>query len=176
MAEEKAEDTPPQAAPPKSKKLLWGLATFVLVAAAGVGGVFVGPALGLFNATAAPAEDAPGEAEAEPTEQATPAGKPASVVNMMPIVVDIRDASHMLHHLKVGLSAELPEGVTNDQFRQLEPRGREAAIAYLRGLTFEHATQPDHFPKIRDELRDTMIKAIGKDLTLGIVITDFVAQ
>lgn len=178
--------TPP--VPPKKAggKVLLILVTVVLVGGAAVAGATFGPKL--LHPPAPPAaaegegeehEAAAGEepeAEAE-SEPATPKGGPPAVTTQFSsIVVDIRNGQGDLHHLKVGLSFELAEKFTEDDFKRWTPRGREAALTYLRTLDYESATDPKRFEAIRKELCDRVKIALGKKNIRRVLVTDFVAQ
>jgi flagellar FliL protein len=172
--------------PPPAKKgggkVLLILVTVVLVAGAGVGGAMFGPKLLHPPAAAAtPAEDeehaeASEEAEAEEATPAPAGAPPAVTTTFGPIVVDIRNGEGELHHLKVGLSFELAEKFTEDEFKRWTPRGREAAITYLRTLDYEGATDPKRFEAVRKELCDKVKAALGKKNIRRVLVTDFVAQ
>jgi flagellar basal body-associated protein FliL len=123
---------------------------------------------------AAGAEEAAEEAESEPA--APKGGPPAITTQFNSIVVDIRNAQGDLHHLKVGLSFELAEKFTEDDFKRWTPRGREAALTYLRTLDYESATDPKRFEAIRKELCDRVKIALGKKNIRRVLVTDFVAQ
>ena len=93
-----------------------------------------------------------------------------------PLIVDVMDSDGVAHHLKVGLSAELADGVTAEEFKLLMPRGREAAISYLRSLSFEDVTSPKKYAKLKKELVKNVSKAIGENKLHRLLIVDFVAQ
>ncbi len=144
------------------KIILLVVVVLVLVGGAGVGGVMYAK-----SAVAAPAEE-----PAEPS----PEDQPRLMARFSPIVVDVRNDEGKVHHLKVGLAAEYPETVTEDEFKKFQPRGREAAIAYLRAQTFERLTASKHFDDVRTELEAKITEAIGEKRVLRILVTDFVAQ
>jgi flagellar basal body-associated protein FliL len=177
--------TPP--VPPKKAggKVLLILVTVVLVGGAAVAGATFGPKL--LHPPAPPAaaegegeehEDAaePAEEQAESTEAPAVKGAPTATAAFSAIVVDIRNAQGDLHHLKVGLSFELAEKFTEDDFKRWTPRGREAALTYLRTLDYESATDPKRFEAIRKELCDRVKIALGKKNIRRVLVTDFVAQ
>jgi flagellar basal body-associated protein FliL len=103
-------------------------------------------------------------------------GPPGEAATLEPIIVDVREASGELHHLKVGLAIELGHGVTEEEFKKLVPRLRDAAISYLRGLPFDEVTTPSKFDPIRTELGERIAHAAGKDKIKRVLFTDFVAQ
>jgi flagellar basal body-associated protein FliL len=93
-----------------------------------------------------------------------------------PVVVDLRDSDGRIRHLKVGLTAELAEKVTAEDFKLFIPRGREAALTYLRSLSFEDVADPQHFIAIKDELSKRVTEAVGVDRVHRMMLTDFVLQ
>ncbi|HVU05604.1 MAG TPA: flagellar basal body-associated FliL family protein [Polyangiaceae bacterium] len=116
-----------------------------------------------------------GEGEGEEHAEKGSDAAPAETVPMPQVVVDVRDKDGDVHHLKVGLQFEtkkLPE----EEFAKVLPRGREALVTYLRGLTFESATDPKAFEKIRKEIQDRTKKAVGKSRVKRVLITEYVAQ
>jgi flagellar basal body-associated protein FliL len=74
------------------------------------------------------------------------------------------------------MSAELEKGATKEQFAAYTPRGREAAIMYLRGLRHEVATSPEKFESVKEELSKRVREAMGKKRVKRVLITDFVSQ
>jgi flagellar basal body-associated protein FliL len=160
----------------KSKKgLIIGISVGVVVLAAGLGaGLVFGPKLLAGPATA----EASGEHKPEKAEHAKEPEKPEKIISSKfePIIVDLRDSEGALRHLKVGLAAELPETVPEEEFKLLQPRGREAAVAYLRTLSFDQATDPKKYPKVKKDLSKKVLSAIGKEHILRLLIVDYVAQ
>lgn len=116
--------------------------------------------------TASSATAAGGEEEAGPIIS----------VRFEPIVIDVRDSQNRVHHLKVGLAAELSDQVAKDEFDSVMPRGREAALTYLRALSFEEVSRPERYEKIRQELGERVTKAVGERRVKRMLIIDFVAQ
>jgi flagellar basal body-associated protein FliL len=110
-----------------------------------------------------------GDSEAEGTEHIINAEIPS-------VVVDLRDRDNRIRHLKVGLTAELAEGATTEAFKLVIPRGREAALTYLRTLAFEDVADPQHFIAIKDELSKRVIEAVGEERVRRMMLTDFVIQ
>jgi flagellar basal body-associated protein FliL len=95
---------------------------------------------------------------------------------MPSVVVDLRDSDNRIRHLKVGLTAELADGATPEDFKLVIPRGREAALTYLRSLAFEDVADPQHFIAIKDELSKRVIEAVGEERVRRLMLTDFVIQ
>src|SRR5262245_51662059 len=92
------------------------------------------------------------------------------------VVVDLRDGDNRIRHLKVGLTAELGEHTPMEEFKLTVPRAREAAITFLRSLSFEEVSDPQHFTAIKEELGKRIIEALGEEHVHRIVLTDFVVQ
>lgn len=172
MAENDSEEQP-VVEKPRKKRLLGVLVTSVLIVSAGVAGTVLGPRLLAGRAEAAALESGAdgSEAEAEDTDE-----KPPNPMAFQPLIVDVRDKKGLAHHMKVGLTVELKEGVKKDEFEKLQPRGREAAILYLRARTFEELTEPTQFEALTKELNERIIKAMGAKNTIRVIITDYVAQ
>ena len=92
------------------------------------------------------------------------------------VVVDLRDNDGRIRHLKVGLTAELGDQVSAEEFKLRIPRGREAALTFLRSLPFEDVSDPQHFVAIKDELAKRVTEAVGEERVHRMMLTDFVLQ
>jgi len=146
-----------------------GLVVVVLIAAVVLGGgaAAAGAVVAMRVATPAAAAPAPsGSAE----------DKVFGTVDFASLVVDIRSAEGTGHHLRVTISAEVPPEAAKEEMSNLTPRGREAAIGYLRSISFEEATAPGSFEKIKAELSKRIIEAVGEKRIAAVVLTDFVVQ
>jgi flagellar basal body-associated protein FliL len=174
MAEDSSKEQP--VVEKKSRKRLLGvLVTLVLITGAGVAGTVLGPRLlGMDNEEAEPEGSASAAPEGE--SESDVEGKLPTSLSFQPLIVDCRDRQGQPHHMKVGVSVELQDGFGKDEFERLQPRGREAAIGYLRGKPFEELTDPAQFGAITKELGEAITKAMGKKHVSRIVITDFVIQ
>jgi flagellar protein FliL len=187
-------DKPADAAAPKKSKmgLIIGV-TLALVTLVGgsVAGAVLGPRLlggSEEHAEAGGSEAGHGKSEksekshkSEKSEKKSSHGEaegPEHIVNaeMPSVVVDLRDADNRIRHLKVGLTAELADGATMEDFKLVIPRGREAALTYLRTLAFEDVADPQHFIAIKDELSKRVIEAVGEERVRRMMLTDFVIQ
>jgi flagellar basal body-associated protein FliL len=172
----------------------------VLVVGAGAAGAVMGPKF--FAKPAAPAKTA--EAEAEPEEEKSSgedkpsdddkaeesadsdeekkvehksaSGEVKEVTNLQPIVVDTRSQDGQIRHLKIALSIEHPDAMKEAEFKAYVPRAREAAIWYLRTHDFDELSAPKNFEKLRKDLNENIINAVGKRRARRVLITDFVAQ
>jgi flagellar basal body-associated protein FliL len=97
-------------------------------------------------------------------------------VDIPSVVVDLLDNQGRIRHLKVGLTTELADKVPAEEFRLYIPRGREAALIFMRSLTFEQVADPSHFIAIKDELAKRVTEAVGEERVHRMMLTDFVLQ
>jgi flagellar basal body-associated protein FliL len=164
MAEE--EDKPAEAKEASSGSSSKGLVVVVLIAAVVLGG----------GAAAAGAMVAMrmGGQQAAPAPSASAEGLQS--LEFASIVVDVHSADGVSHHLRVSLAAEVPLTVSKEEVQSMMPRSREAAIGYLRSLTYEQATAPHSFEKVKEELSKRIVESIGEKRVAEILVTDFVAQ
>jgi flagellar basal body-associated protein FliL len=180
MSEEKA------AAPKKggSKVIVIAL-TAILVAGAAVAGTMFGPKmLGAKSAEAheeeGPAKGSKGKSKSKKKHEAEVEDiEPTAVANFQPIVVDLHDNEGAIHHLKVGLTVE--SGIENakeaeEALKHFQPRGREAAIAFLRGREWDEITSSKMFETLKKELSEKVIESMGEERVSRVLVTDFVAQ
>ena len=180
MSEEK-----PAAAPKKggSKVIVIAL-TAILVAGAAVAGTMFGPKmLGAKSAEAhedeAPAKSSKGKSKSKKHEAEEEDVEPTAVSNFQPIVVDVHDNEGVIHHLKVGLTVE--SGMENakeaeEALKHFQPRGREAAIAFLRSREWDEITSSKMFETLKKDLSEKVIESMGEERVSRVLVTDFVAQ
>lgn len=175
---------------PKKSRLGLVLATVVvvvLVTGAAVAGTLFGPALLGHKQTKADAaeqaDDEAGDDDASPPEttkkkkkKGEEDGKIGESVEMNPILVDARAKDGELHHLKVVLAIEVAEGTPKDEFMRYSPRGREAAVAYLRSQGFDDLASPEKYNQIRAELGKVFSEAVGEKRVTRVMVIDYVAQ
>jgi flagellar basal body-associated protein FliL len=122
------------------------------------------------------ADDNAGPDDEKHVEHKAGSGDVKEITNLAPIIVDTRSADGQVRHLKIALSIEHPETVKEAEFKAYVPRAREAAIWYLRTHDFEELSAPKNFDKLRKDLNDNIINAVGKKRARRVLITDFVAQ
>ena len=161
----------PEEAPPKKRskaRLLLMLITLVLLAGTFGVGVWLRPRFLTSMLPWLARADAAGLKKEE-----LPA---AAVALLEPIVVDLREATGERHHLKVGIAVELMGAMHGEEFKRYEPRARDAAITYLRSLSFEEVSNPKQLDSIRAALSERIGVAVGSNRVRKILFTDFVAQ
>ncbi len=133
----------------------------VLAAAASFGGARVAGAR-----TVAPA---PAEAHAPHIEP------PGPTLSLEPFLVMATDAGHHSHPMRVTLAVEFAQSVHEETTRAFVPRIRDAALNYIRGMSYEDATDSARMDHIRAELleRFRVTGAVGAERVL---VTDLVIQ
>jgi flagellar basal body-associated protein FliL len=159
------EAAPVEVAPAKKSGGKLGIiaAVVLLVGAAAAGGLYASKLL------SPPAPDAKQTPAEKPNEA------PKASAALPALVVDVRDKTGDVHHLKIGISFELAE-VPEEEFARCIPRGREAALIYLRGQSYETVTDAKNFETLRKELLERVATAVGKQRVHRVLLTDFVAQ
>jgi flagellar basal body-associated protein FliL len=179
MSEEK-----PAAAPKKggSKVIVIAL-TAILVAGAAVAGTMFGPKMLGAKSAEAHEDEAPSKGKSKSKSKKHEAEEedvePTAVANFQPIVVDVHDNEGTIHHLKVGLTVE--SAIENakeaeEALKHFQPRGREAAIAFLRGREWDEITSSKMFETLKKDLSEKVIESMGEERVSRVLVTDFVAQ
>src|SRR5882724_7429249 len=158
------EEKPAEGKEAPSGKSSKGLVVVVLVAAVVLGGGAAAAGAVVAVRVATPA--------AAPTTSSSAEEKVLASVDFASIVVDIHSSDGAVHHLRVSIAAEVPTEVQKEEVVNLMPRGREAAIGYLRSLTYEEATAPGSFEKIKTELSKRIIEAVGEKHIGAVILTD----
>jgi flagellar basal body-associated protein FliL len=102
--------------------------------------------------------------------------EPTNPQAFTPIVVDVRTKRGETHHMRVGITVELSENISKEDFERYQPRGREAAIAFLRSKSYEELTEPTAFASVGKEISQRVTQAMGESRCHRVVITDYVAQ
>jgi flagellar basal body-associated protein FliL len=152
-----------------SGKLFLIIGAVLATGGSAAAGAVLGPSLAKHPAPA-PAAAASASAEHGGGEEG------GDLAQLDPIIVDVREASGDMHHLKVGIAVELGKGVTDEEFKKQIPRIRDTAISYLRSLKFDDISSPSKFDPIRNELGERIAHASGKAKVQRVLFTDFVAQ
>ena len=172
------DEVPEQPVVEKSPKRIVGILVIsTLVLGAAVTGTLLGPHL-LPHSNAKAADVATlltdGGKSTETSESSE--SEPSNPQAFAPIVVDIKNKLGEMHHMRIGITAELGDKVSKEEFERFQPRGREAAIGYLRSKPFEELTEPSEFENITKQLNDKVSHALGEKRCSRVVVTDYVAQ
>jgi flagellar basal body-associated protein FliL len=161
----------------KSPKRLVGILVIsALSASAAVAGTLFGPRLLAHRAAAAEAASDNSDAGKGGEGAEGSESEPNNPQAFAPIVVDVKNKRGEMHHMRVGIAIELTDKATKEEFERYQPRGREAAIGYLRSKTFDELTEASEFENIAKQLNETITRAMGERRCNRVVITDFVAQ
>ena len=166
------EEEPVQPKVEKSPKRLVGILVIsVLIAGAAVTGTLLGPRL------LAPRTPPVNEASESPDSGTEGLElEPSNPQSFAPIVVDVKSKRGEMHHMRVGITVEMADKVTKEDFERYQPRGREAAIGYLRSKNFDELTEPAEFENVTRQLNEVITRAMGEKRCARVVITDYVAQ
>ncbi len=176
MEADEEDVVPKQPTVEKSPKRMVGILVIsVLVLGAAMTGTFLGPRL-LPRSAAAQGSVSPADSATPENAEAANETEPSNPQAFAAIVVDVKNKKGDMHHMRIGITAELGEKVTKEEFERFQPRGREAAISFLRSKTFDELTEPTEFEEITKQLNERVIHAIGEKRCSRVVITDYVAQ
>ena len=168
------DEEPEQPKVEKSPKRLVGILVIsVLSASAAVAGTLFGPRLISHRAAAAEMNSDISDAGKDNAEAEAEPNNPQAFA---PIVVDVKSKRGEMHHMRVGITIELTDKATKEEFERYQPRGREAAIGFLRSKTFDELTESTEFENIAKQLNETITRAMGERRCNRVVVTDFVAQ
>jgi flagellar basal body-associated protein FliL len=104
--------------------------------------------------------------------------EPLAVETMIaePLIVDLRTAEGELHHIKVGFAIELAKPVPEEEQKKLMVRAKDAAISYMRTLSYDEVTAQEKFEGIKKELGERISKALGRGRVAHVLFTEFVVQ
>jgi flagellar basal body-associated protein FliL len=165
MSDEKdsKEATPaaaPAAASSKTNPLM-----FILPALLAGGAAFGGAKFSAAHA-AAPAAETVKHKEEKP---------PGPTVNLDPFLLVTSDTEKKAHAMKVTLAVEFGEGVKEDALKNFTPRIRDAALSYLRTVSYEDAIDATKADKLREDLLEKFQK-VGASEAERVLVTDLVVQ
>lgn len=166
--------TPEGEEPKKKSPLLW----IILAAVLGVGGVAAGIFLApKFTKQAAAEGTATAHAAAEAPRQDTP----PIVVPWPPLVVDVPDEHGGSRHVKLVITLETANEHLEAEIAPFAPRGRQAALGYVRAQSFENLTDPNKFESLQKKITELVQQHVGKNArgeerVSQVLITDLVAQ
>jgi flagellar basal body-associated protein FliL len=166
---QKEEPKSPEAPPKKSSPgMLMLILPAILAGAAAFGAVKFGTAH-----AAAPAPQAEHPASLPP---------PGPTIALEPFVVVTLDASKKTHPMKVTLAVEFEanpkeskEESKDDSLKGFTPRIRDAALSYLRLMSYEDAIDSNHSDKLRGDLLEKF-RAAGAVGASRVLVTDLVVQ
>jgi flagellar basal body-associated protein FliL len=104
---------------------------------------------------------------------------PGPTVALDPFLVVTLDAQKKTHAMKVTLAVEFEasgkEEGKDDALKGFVPRIRDAALSYLRLMTYEDAMDTNHSDKMRTDLLEKF-RAAGAAGATRVLVTDLVVQ
>ena len=166
MSDEKDTKEATPAAPPAASSKPNPL-MFILPALLAGGAAFGGAKFSAAHAAAPTAEEAPKHHKEEKP--------PGPTVNLEPFLLVTNDADKKSHAMKVTLAVEFGEGVKEDALKNFIPRIRDAALSYLRTVTYEEAVDATKADKLREDLLEKFQK-VGASDAERVLFTDLVVQ
>jgi flagellar basal body-associated protein FliL len=119
------------------------------------------------------AHAASGAASAEHVVAAVP--PPGPTVALDPFLILTQDLNRKPHAMKVTIAIEFDESAKEETLKSFRPRIRDAALGYLRVVSYEDALDSTKTEKIRSELLERC-RAAGATSAQRILITDLVVQ
>ncbi len=163
MSDKKEEAADPKAAPPEGRS--WNVvglvATAVFAAAAAFGG--------------AKAAGARGSQESHSEHAAPTIEPPGYTLALEPFLVMATDATHRVHPMRVVLAIEFDAHAKEETVTPFVPRIRDSALAHLRAVTFEAASDPAQMERLRTELLERF-RGTGASGARRVLVTDLVIQ
>jgi flagellar basal body-associated protein FliL len=101
---------------------------------------------------------------------------PGPTLALEPFLLSVFDAQHKPHPMKLTVAVEFSaKAAAHDDPKAFMPRIRDAVLTYLRTMSYEQVTDPQHFSKIRVELL-AHCKEVGAEHAEKVLVTDFVIQ
>jgi flagellar basal body-associated protein FliL len=107
---------------------------------------------------------------------------PGPTIALEPFLVVTLDAAKKTHPMKVSLAVEFEanpkeskEESKDDALKGFTPRIRDAALAYLRLMTYEDAMDSNHSDKMRADLLERF-RLAGAAGATHVLVTDLVVQ
>jgi flagellar basal body-associated protein FliL len=149
------------------------------------GGGKPGP-LGMILPAVLAAAAAFGGAKVAGAQHAPPAAEHAQAIKppgptlaLEPFLLAVTDANKKAHPMKVTIAIEFESGgkgeEKDDALKALTPRIRDAALGYLRSLTYDAVIDPAGGDKMRTELLERL-RSSGAPAAEHVLITDLVLQ
>jgi flagellar basal body-associated protein FliL len=124
------------------------------------------------GAKVAGAHHAPAAASAEHAEAPKP---PGPTLALEPFLLAVADTNRKAHPMKVTIAIEFDALEKEEALKGLTPRIRDAALGYLRTLSYEAAIDPAGGDKLRSELLER-VRTSGTPSAEHVLITDLVIQ
>jgi hypothetical protein len=85
------------------------------------------------------------------------------------------DAQRRVHPMRVAIAVEFTTATPQESTAAFTPRIRDAALVYLRALTYENATNTERMEHMRTDLLRSFREA-GAATAQRVLVTDLVVQ
>lgn len=145
----------------------------VLPALLAGGAAFAGAKIAVAKAShGAAAGGAHGGEHAAP---ATPPEPPGPTLTLEPFLMVTMDAQRRVHPMRVAIAVEFTTATPQESTAAFTPRIRDAALVYLRALTYENATNTERMEHMRTDLLRSFREA-GAATAQRVLVTDLVVQ
>ncbi len=167
MSDEKEAPKDAAAAPPAAPASKTNPMMFILPAILAGGAAFGGAKFSAAHAAAPVAEESVKKHKEEKP--------PGPTINLEPFLLVTADEAKKSHAMKVTLAVEFGEGVKEDALKNFTPRIRDAALSYLRTVSYEEAIDATKADKLREDLLEKFQKAGASDAE-RVLVTDLVVQ
>jgi flagellar basal body-associated protein FliL len=144
----------------------------VLPALLAGGAAFAGAKIAVAKASHGAAAGAHGGDHAAP---ATPPEPPGPTLTLEPFLMVTMDAQRRAHPMRVAIAVEFTTATPQESTAAFTPRIRDAALVYLRALTYENATNTERMEHMRTDLLRSFREA-GAATAQRVLVTDLVVQ
>lgn len=100
---------------------------------------------------------------------------PGPTLALDPFLLSVADANRRVHPMKVTIAIEFDAKEKEETLKGLTPRIRDAALGFLRTITYEQVIDPSGGDKIRTEMLGRL-RSSGAPGAEHVLITDLVIQ
>lgn len=106
---------------------------------------------------------------------APPPEPPGPTLTLEPFLMVTLDTQRRVHPMRVALAVEFSATTAQEATAAFTPRIRDAALVYLRALTYENATNTQRMESMRTDLLRSFREA-GATTAQRVLVTDLVVQ
>jgi flagellar basal body-associated protein FliL len=116
-----------------------------------------------------------GGAGADHAAPTPPPEPPGPTLTLEPFLMVTLDTQRRVHPMRVALAVEFSATTAQEATAAFTPRIRDAALVYLRALTYENATNTQRMESMRTDLLRSFREA-GATTAQRVLVTDLVVQ
>lgn len=114
-------------------------------------------------------------AESAPAADFQKGSEPGPLVDLKPFVVNI-DSPAGTGYLKVGVTLELPNQQSLEQFEKVRMVARNEVLMHLSSIAVEDTKTKENKIELQTTLRDAVNKRLGREFVVNVLFTEFVTQ